>query len=365
MSKIYLVGGSVRDRLLHLPVVDRDWVVVGATPDELLALGYQQVGKDFPVFLHPKTKEEYALARTERKSGKGYTGFICDFSKDITLEQDLIRRDLTINAIAMDQEGNIVDPYHGVNDIKLKLLRHVSPAFREDPLRVLRVARFAARYHHLGFRIVDETNNLMKEMVSAGEINTLTAERVWKETEKALATEDPQVYFQVLEQCGALALLFPSLKLSSTITDALKKSTLLTNDLTVRFAVLCGEFVSKTELEKLCLQIKAPNQYAKLAIMVQQFHHSVANVTQLTAEQIIELFNKIDVWRNPAHLNQLIIASQSYAKTELFPQAQYLEQAYKLAQAVDVQNIIAEGYTGKLIHNELQKRRIEVLLNGI
>ncbi|OTQ49497.1 hypothetical protein [Gilliamella apis] len=365
MSKIYLVGGSVRDRLLHLPVVDRDWVVVGATPDELLALGYQQVGKDFPVFLHPKTKEEYALARTERKSGKGYTGFICDFSKDITLEQDLIRRDLTINAIAMDQEGNIVDPYHGVNDIKLKLLRHVSPAFREDPLRVLRVARFAARYHHLGFRIVDETNNLMKEMVSAGEINTLTAERVWKETEKALATEDPQVYFQVLEQCGALALLFPSLKLSSTITDALKKSTLLTDDLTVRFAVLCGEFVSKTELEKLCLQIKAPNQYTKLAIMVQQFHNSVANVIQLTAEQIIELFNKIDVWRNPAHLNQLIIASQSYAKTELFPQAQYLEQAYKLAQAVDVQNIIAEGYTGKLIHNELQKRRIEVILNGI
>ena len=365
MSKIYLVGGSVRDRLLHLPVVDRDWVVVGATPDELLALGYQQVGKDFPVFLHPKTKEEYALARTERKSGKGYTGFICDFSKDITLEQDLIRRDLTINAIAMDQEGNIVDPYHGVNDIKLKLLRHVSPAFREDPLRVLRVARFAARYHHLGFRIVDETNNLMKEMVSAGERNTLTAERVWKETEKALATEDPQVYFQVLEQCGALALLFPSLKLSSTITDALKKSTLLTNDLTVRFAVLCGEFVSKTELEKLCLQIKAPNQYTKLAIMVQQFHNSVTNVIQLTAEQIIELFNKIDVWRNPAHLNQLIIASQSYAKTELFPQAQYLEQAYKLAQAVDVQNIIAEGYTGKLIHNELQKRRIEVILNGI
>ncbi|OTQ75348.1 MULTISPECIES: hypothetical protein [unclassified Gilliamella] len=365
MSKIYLVGGSVRDRLLHLPVVDRDWVVVGATPDELLALGYQQVGKDFPVFLHPKTKEEYALARTERKSGKGYTGFICDFSKDITLEQDLIRRDLTINAIAMDQEGNIVDPYQGVNDIKLKLLRHVSPAFREDPLRILRVARFAARYHHLGFRIVAETNNLMKEMVFAGEINTLTAERVWKETEKALATEDPQVYFQVLEQCGALALLFPSLKLSCTITDALKKSTLLTDDLTVRFAVLCGEFASKTELKKLCLKIKAPNQYTKLAIMVQQFHNSVANVTQLTAEQIIELFNKIDVWRNPAHLNQLIIASQSYAKTELFPQAQYLEQAYKLAQAVDVQNIIAEGYTGKLIHNELQKRRIEVILNGI
>lgn len=363
MSKFYLVGGSVRDRLLHLPVVDRDWVVVGSTPDELLALGYQQVGKDFPVFLHPITKEEYALARTERKSGKGYTGFICDFSKDITLEQDLIRRDLTINAIAMDEDGNLVDPYHGIDDIKLKLLRHVSPAFREDPLRVLRVARFAARYYHLGFRIASETQKLMEEMVLAGEINTLTPERVWKETEKALASADPQVYFQVLKQCGALAILFPSLILSKTVADALKKSTLLTYDLTVRFAVLFGELT--TEAEKLCSQIKAPNQYTKLAIMVQQYRLKVENVTQLTAEQIIDLFNRIDVWRNPHHLNQLIIASQSYAKTESFPQAKYLERAYKLAHGVNVQNIIAEGYKGKLIQDELQKRRIEVLLNGI
>lgn len=363
MSKIYLVGGSVRDRLLHLPVVDHDWVVVGATPSELLALGYQQVGKDFPVFLHPITKEEYALARTERKSGKGYTGFICDFSKDITLEQDLIRRDLTINAIAMDEDGNLVDPYHGIDDIKLKLLRHVSPAFREDPLRVLRVARFAARYYHLGFRIASETQKLMEEMVLAGEINTLTPERVWKETEKALASSDPQVYFQVLKQCGALAILFPSLTLSYTVADALKKSTLLTDDLTVRFAVLFGELT--TEAEKLCSQIKAPNQYTKLAIMVQQYRLKVENVTQLTAEQIIDLFNRIDVWRNTHHLNQLIIASQSYAKTESFPQAKYLERAYKLAHGVNVQNIIAEGYKGKLIQDELQKRRIEALLNGI
>ncbi|MCX8670155.1 hypothetical protein J3U22_01630 [Gilliamella sp. B2865] len=363
MSKFYLVGGSVRDRLLHLPLFDRDWVVVGSTPDELLALGYQQVGKDFPVFLHPITKEEYALARTERKSGKGYTGFICDFSKDITLEQDLIRRDLTINAIAMDEDGNLVDPYHGIDDIKLKLLRHVSPAFREDPLRVLRVARFAARYYHLGFRIASETQKLMEEMVLAGEINTLTPERVWKETEKALASADPQVYFQVLKQCGALAILFPSLILSNTVADALKKSTLLTDDLTVRFAVLFGELT--TEAEKLCSQIKAPNQYTKLAIMVQQYRLKVENVTQLTAEQIIDLFNRIDVWRNPHHLNQLIIASQSYAKTESFPQAKYLEKAYKLAHGVNVQNIIAEGYKGKLIQDELQKRRIEALLNGI
>jgi tRNA nucleotidyltransferase (CCA-adding enzyme) len=365
MSKIYLVGGSVRDRLLNLPIVDRDWVVVGATPDELLSLGYQQVGKDFPVFLHPTTKEEYALARTERKSGKGYTGFICDFSKDITLEQDLTRRDLTINAIAMDEEGHIVDPYHGVDDIKLKLLRHVSPAFREDPLRVLRVARFAARYHHLGFKIAPETKNLMKEMVLAGEINTLTPERVWKETEKALGSLDPQVYFEVLDQCGALTLLFPSLIFSNTVADALKKSTLLTDDLTVRFAVLCGEFLTKPELEKLCLKIKAPNQYTKLALIVQQYRSNVEKVTQLTAEQIIELLNRIDVWRNPFHLEQLIVASQSYAKTASFPQATYLEQAYKLAYDVNVQHIIAEGYSGKLIHDELQRRRIEALLDFI
>jgi tRNA nucleotidyltransferase (CCA-adding enzyme) len=365
MSAIYLVGGSVRDSLLHLPVVDHDWVVVGATPEELLALGYQQVGKDFPVFLHPKTKEEYALARTERKSSKGYTGFICDFSKEITLEQDLMRRDLTINAIAMDENGNIIDPYHGVDDIKHKILRHVSPAFREDPLRILRVARFAARFHQLGFTVAPQTLDLMKQMVSAGEVSCLTPERVWKETEKALSTSNPQIYFQVLEQCGALTLLFPLLCLSADILDALKKSTLLTDDLTIRFAVLCGLLPSKSVVESLCAKIKAPNNYTKIAIMTRQYRGEVERAQALTAEQIVSLLNNIDVWRNPSHLNQLIIASQAFAKTASFTQANYLKEAYSIANGVNVQHIIADGYTGKQIHCELQKRRIEALINWI
>ncbi len=206
---VYLVGGAVRDQLLNLPVKDRDWVIVGATPQSLIDLGYQQVGKDFPVFLHPQSKEEYALARTERKSGQGYTGFICDFSADITLEQDLIRRDLTINAMAQDLQGNLYDPYHGADDLQQRILRHVSPAFVEDPLRVLRVARFAARYHHLGFTIAPETLQLMQTLTLQSELQHLTAERVWAETEKALNEKNPEIYFETLRQVGALAVLFP------------------------------------------------------------------------------------------------------------------------------------------------------------
>ncbi|MER1720228.1 multifunctional CCA addition/repair protein, partial [Proteus terrae] len=208
---IYLVGGAVRDQLLQMPVKDRDWVVVGATPQMLLQQGYQQVGKDFPVFLHPDTHEEYALARTERKSGSGYTGFTCYAAPDVTLEDDLARRDLTINAIAYSANGEYVDPYHGIDDIHARQLRHVSEAFSEDPLRVLRVARFAARFAPLGFRVAPETLQLMKTMAQSGELNALTAERVWKETEKALESPAPQVYFEVLRQCGALSVLFPEI----------------------------------------------------------------------------------------------------------------------------------------------------------
>ena len=209
--KTYLVGGAVRDALLNLPVKDKDWVVVGTSPQAMLALGYEQVGRDFPVFLHPETHEEYALARTERKSGSGYTGFVCYSAPDVTLEQDLQRRDLTINAIAQDEQGRFYDPYGGRADLEQRRLRHVSEAFNEDPLRVLRVARFAARFAHLSFVVADETQVLMRWMVESGELNTLTPERVWKETEKALQTHNPQVYFQVLRECGALAVLFPEL----------------------------------------------------------------------------------------------------------------------------------------------------------
>ncbi len=209
---IYLVGGAVRDSLLNLPVTEQDWVVVGATPEQLLKLGYQQVGKDFPVFLHPVSHEEYALARTERKSGQGYTGFTCYAAPDVTLEDDLLRRDLTVNAIARSADGEFIDPYHGKQDLENRVLRHVSDAFGEDPLRVLRVARFAARFAYLGFTIAPETMSLMSNMAQSGELSALTPERVWKETEKALKTQSPHVYFQVLRDCGALAVLFPEIE---------------------------------------------------------------------------------------------------------------------------------------------------------
>jgi len=207
----YLVGGAVRDSLLNIAIKDKDWVVVGSTPAELINLGYSQVGADFPVFLHPKTKEEYALARTERKSGSGYQGFNCDFNPDITLEEDLLRRDLTVNAMAQNDDGSIVDPYNGQRDIKEKKLRHVSDAFSEDPLRVLRVARFAARFAHLGFTIADETIELMRDIANSGELALLTPERVWQETERALGESQPWVYFQALRDCNALAIIFPEL----------------------------------------------------------------------------------------------------------------------------------------------------------
>ena len=250
----FLVGGAVRDRLLKLPVKDCDYMVVGSTPEELLSLGYQQVGKDFPVFLHPETGDEYALARTERKQGSGYNGFSCYSGKDVSLEDDLIRRDLTINAIAEDESGQVFDPYLGLQDLQDKVLRHVSPAFSEDPLRVLRVARFAARFFKLGFCIAPDTLLLMQQLSESGELSHLTPERVWAETEKALITDSPQVYFQVLRDCGALAVLFPEIdnlfgvpgpkrwhpEIDTGIHTLMvvEQSVLLSNDVAFRFACL-------------------------------------------------------------------------------------------------------------------------------
>lgn len=209
--KVYLVGGAVRDQLLGYPIKERDWVVVGATPEQMRQQGYQQVGRDFPVFLHPSTREEYALARTERKSGHGYYGFDCDYNQQVTLEEDLLRRDLTINAMAQDEQGQLVDPYHGQADLKSKILRHVSDAFVEDPVRVLRVARFAARYHHLGFKLADETRALMYAMVKRGELAYLVAERVWQEWQRSLEENHPEMFIQVLRACGALKAILPEI----------------------------------------------------------------------------------------------------------------------------------------------------------
>ena len=399
--KVYLVGGAVRDKLLSLPVYDRDWVVVGATPNELLVQGYQQVGKDFPVFIHPKTSEEYALARTERKSGQGYTGFTCNASPDVTLQDDLLRRDLTINAIAEDEQGRLIDPYHGQDDLKNRLLRHVSTAFRDDPLRVLRLARFAAKYAHLGFIIAPETQAMISEMAANGELNTLTVERVWKETEKALTTDSPQVYFKVLRDCGALAVLFPEIdalfgvpapekwhpEIDSGIHTLLtvQEAAKLTNSIAVRFAALChdvGKGVTPKEewphhyrhnaegvpiAMRLCERLKVPTDIRDFTLLAVQHHDLVHSIEQLKPSTIVNLLNTIDVWRKPERLEQLILVSEADCKgrtgweNEPYPQADYLRQAYQVATQITAKQVIAEGISGAAIKAALQEKRINAL----
>ena len=262
----YRVGGAVRDSLLGYPHVETDWVVVGSTPEEMISSGYTQVGRDFPVFLHPDSKEEFALARTERKSGPGYHGFVVHADPLVTLEEDLERRDLTINAMAMDEAGVVIDPYGGRADLDAKILRHVSPHFVEDPLRVLRVARFAARYHHLGFTVARETMSLMAEIVAAGEIPHLSTERIWVETEKALGEQHPQVYWQVLADCDALTVLAPELAVSNGI-DALCRAAPHTQRTDCRWAALLSD-LSEARAENVSEGLKAPNAYSLLATRV-------------------------------------------------------------------------------------------------
>ncbi|WP_033569227.1 multifunctional CCA addition/repair protein [Dickeya undicola] len=395
--KIYLVGGAVRDGLLGRPITERDWVVVGATPDMLLQQGYQQVGRDFPVFLHPESKEEYALARTERKSGNGYTGFICQATPDITLEADLQRRDLTINAIAQDEDGQLIDPYGGQRDLQNRLLRHVSDAFSEDPLRVLRVARFAARYAHLGFLIAEETLNLMQAMTRNGELDFLTPERVWKETEKALATQDPQVYFQVLRDCGALAVLFPEvdslygvpapaqwhpeIDTGIHVMMSLAMAARLSPAIDIRFATLChdlGKGLTPPELwprhhghgpagvplvEALCQRLRVPNALRDLACLVAEYHDVVHTVQMLQPQTLLKLFDAIDVWRKPQRLEQLLLASEADARgragleQQPYPQGDYLREAFAAASSITSAEVVAAGFQHAAIREELLRRR--------
>lgn len=400
---VYLVGGAVRDQLLNLPVKDRDWVIVGATPQTLIDLGYQQVGKDFPVFLHPQSKEEYALARTERKSGQGYTGFICDFSADIPLEQDLIRRDLTINAMAQDLQGNLYDPYHGADDLRQRILRHVSPAFVEDPLRVLRVARFAARYHHLGFTIAPETLQLMQTLTLQGELQHLTAERVWAETEKALNEKNPEIYFETLRQVGALAVLFPELDALYGVPNpakyhpeidsfvhtmmVLQQATLLSEQVdchksAVRFAAICHD-LGKARTPKsnwphhhgheklgivptrnLCKRLKVPSYYQQLAELTCEYHTHIHKIVELRPETVVKLFNTFDVWRKPLRFMEFLLVC--FADTRgrkgfehsQYPQQEFALALYQAALKVDIQSIIAAGFEHKAIRDQLNRGRI-------
>jgi tRNA nucleotidyltransferase (CCA-adding enzyme) len=399
--KTYLVGGAVRDALLNLPVKDKDWVVVGASPEEMLSQGYEQVGRDFPVFLHPETHQEYALARTERKSGSGYTGFVCYSAPDVTLEQDLQRRDLTINAIAQDEQGRLYDPYGGKADLEQRLLRHVSAAFNEDPLRVLRVARFAARFAHLNFVVAEETQALMRWMAESGELNTLTPERVWKETEKALETRNPQVYFQVLRDCGALAVLFPELDnlygvpapakwhpeidtgIHTLMTLAIAAQ--LSPDIAVRFATLfhdVGKALTPPEkwpshhghgpagvplVAALCQRLRVPNAIRDLALLVTEFHDLVHTVERQSAETLVALFDRIDAWRKPQRVEQIALTSEADARgrtgfeSNAYPQGDYLRQAFEVVLSVSTREVVAAGFKGMEVREELNRRRIAAL----
>ena len=380
--KVYLVGGAVRDQLLGLPVKDRDWIVVGAIPSTLLSLGYQQVGKDFPVFLNPKTKEEYALARTERKASAGYTGFICDFSPTITLEQDLIRRDLTINAMAQSEDGEIIDPYGGKQDLENRILRHISLTFSEDPLRV----------------------SLMAELAQSGELQHLTAERVWLETEKALNEKNPEIYFETLHKTGALSVLFPEIdalygmpnpvkhhpEVDSFIHTmlVLKQTVHLTennhnlNKSAVRFAAIChdlGKALTPQNIlphhygheqagikptRSLCKRLKVPSYFQELAELTCEFHTHIHKAFELRAETVITLFNRFDVWRKPQRFQEFLqvcladTRGRTGFETKDYPQIDYINQLLHSANEVDVQQVIADGFEKQEIRNELTKRRI-------
>jgi len=398
---LYLVGGAVRDKLLNYPFSERDWVVVGATPDELIHKGFQQVGSDFPVFLHPETKEEYALARTERKSGVGYKGFQFFADTSVTLEQDLSRRDLTINAIAEDNEGNLIDPYNGQKDLNEKTLRHVSEAFVEDPLRVLRVARFAARYQHLGFTIAAETLSLMTEITASGELQYLTAERVWVETEKALRERSPRTYIEVLRQCNALKVLFPELERLFGVAQradyhpeidtgihvlmALDQATALDNDTATRFAVLVHDLgkgiTPKDVLPKhtgheergvqlvndLCDRLKVPNRYRDLAVSVSRYHLLCHKAPTLRPKTILKILNGVGALRQPEKLAQFIRCCESDARGRLgfenttYKSGIWLTKVFNAIQTIDNKEFIQQGLSGKSLGEAIDRKRQQII----
>lgn len=399
--KIYLVGGAVRDHLLKLPVKDRDWVVVGASPEEMLAQHFVAVGRDFPVFLHPQTKEEYALARTERKSGKGYTGFECFSSADVSLEEDLLRRDLSINAIAQDEQGNIIDPYHGQQDLQARILRHVSPAFREDPLRILRVARFAARFSHLGFQVADETMALMKQMTADDELQYLPAERVWSETQRALCTKSPAHFFEVLQHCGALEKLFPEIDCLFGIPQpeahhpeidtglhtlmSLTQAAQLSDCPIVRFAVLTHDLGkgktppkdwpqhigheerSITLIEALSRRLRVPKDYSKLAKQVARYHTHCHRAFSLKPATLVKTLESLNAYRQHKNLNKFLVACEADARGRTgfeerpYPQAQYFIDAMLASNQIDTQALIDAGYSGKKLGDAIHQQRVRAV----
>ena len=399
--KIYRVGGAVRDKLLNYPCFENDWVVVGSSPEEMIKLGYQPVGNDFPVFINAETGEEYALARTERKSGVGYQGFTFHTAPNISLEDDLIRRDLTINAIAEDEDGHIIDPYGGREDLSQKVLRHVSNAFVEDPLRVLRVARFAARYHHLGFTVAPETQTLMKSIVSSGELTHLVAERVWKETDRALCEQSPDLFIQTLRDCGALAALLPEVNNLFGVAQradyhpeidtgihtlmALQQAAILSDKPAIRFAVLVhdlGKGITPDHIlpshsghearglplvKEVCDRLKAPNEHRQLAMTVTEFHLLCHKARELQPDTLLSLLKTVGALKSSTKLEDFLTCCTADAKGRTgfenrdYSSTPYLRAATKALQGIDISDIVNSGISGAEIGEQLALRQTDIL----
>lgn len=396
--EIYLVGGGVRDNLLGLAIKDRDWVVVGSSPDDMLKLGYQPVGKDFPVFIHPKTHEEYALARTERKTAPGYKGFIVHAAPDVSLEQDLERRDLTINAIAQTEDGTLIDPFNGRQDLQNKILRHVSPAFAEDPVRVLRIARFAARF---GFTIADETKQLIQQMVINKELDHLVPERVWQELTKALATEQPSLFFMALRDGGALLALFPEIDRLFGVPQVAKwhpevdtgihvmmvvdQAAKLSDNISVRFAALCHDLGKGTTpadilphhyghegrsvklTKKLCERLRVPQECESLALNVAQYHTHVHRLFEMKASTILNVIEAFDSFRRPERFEQFLLVAEADSRGRTgyenlpVPTIAVFKQCFLAAQKISAKSFVQQGLQGLDIAQALRNSRIAAI----
>ncbi len=365
--QIYLVGGAVRDELLKLPVTEWDWVVVGASVTDMEKLGYKAVGKDFPVFLHPKTKDEYALARTERKTGPGYTGFQFNTDPSVTLEEDLRRRDLTINAMAQDADGHIIDPYGGRIDLAEGVLRHVSAAFVEDPVRVLRVARFLARFAQRGFSVATETYELMRQMVSNGELQHLVPERVWQEMSKALAEKHPAEFFAVLKDCGALTVIFPEIHgvFTTENMQSLQKAVLLSPHIAVRFAALM-QFLPADLVEHRGKHFHVPNDILDLAILAATFRTTYHHAATATADELLTFFNGVDLWRKPRRFEALLMALSADIHVHNAEEINNLLRATAdAALMVDHKRLQAEGFSGKALGDAIDAKRLQAIATMI
>lgn len=357
--EIYLVGGAVRDALLGCAVRERDWVVVGATAEELMARGFKAVGKDFPVFLHPDTGEEYALARTERKSGKGYKGFIIYASTEVTLEQDLLRRDLTINAMAQALDGRLIDPFHGQQDCNNRILRHVSEAFVEDPLRVLRVARLSARFASLGFRIAPETMVLMQRIAQSGELLALTPERIFKEWEKSLQTDSPAQFIITLLECHAFQQLFDYLPAESMITH-LTQAAQGSPDPIIRFGLMLSD-ATQNAIQRFCTEYKIPTSYKNLALMINRYHEHFSHFKWLNSQEIFSLLKATDAFRQSNRFRQLLTAV-----TIKYPEYQqqlsdFFATALKAAAQVNPTTLIEQGLSGTQLGMAIEQARIAAI----